>query len=39
MKTMNATEKSVALDARFELFLTLFVRTETPRRRPSSRRR
>ena len=39
MKSHYAKEKSVDLDARFELFLTLFVRTTAPRQTRSSRRR
>jgi hypothetical protein len=39
MKTINALAKSPTLNARFELFLTLFVRTPEPPRRRSSRRR
>jgi hypothetical protein len=39
MKTNYAKEKVADLDARFELFLTLFVRTTAPRQTRLSRRR
>ena len=38
MKTINAHGKPAALNARFELFLTLFVRTPAPRRNRARRR-
>ncbi len=39
MKTMPADERSGALNARFELFLTLFVRTPARTRRRAVRKR
>lgn len=39
MKSTNADGRSGALNARFELFLTLFVRPPARRRRRTSRKR
>jgi hypothetical protein len=38
MKSTHTHGKPAALNARFELFLTLFVRTPAPRRNRSRRR-